>query len=182
MLELALTGFLLLQTASGSPNVLPPTGATGGATAGTEEAQPTPTPRATPRGRRAGSPTPTPQPTPTPTPRPSNDLLVVVNKSDNSISVLDGSTGKLKWTAPVETGPHEAEVLSDGKTVAVSDYGRTGAPGHMVSFIELASGKVVGRVDLGAGARPHGLSALKDGRLLVTAEGKKELVVVDPKG
>ena len=186
MLELALTGFLLLQTASGSPNVLPPTGSTGGAAGGTEEAQPTPpptpTPRATPRGRRGGSPTPTPQPTPTPTPRPSNDLLVVVNKSDNSISVLDGSTGKLKWTAPVESGPHEAEVLSDGKTVAVSDYGRTGAPGHMVSFIELASGKVVGRVDLGAGARPHGLSALKDGRLLVTAEGKKELVVVDPKG
>src|SRR4029453_5929656 len=98
MLELALTGFLLLQTASGSPNVLPPTGSTGGATGGTEEAQPTPpptpTPRATPRGRRGGSPTPTPEPTPTPTPRPSNDLLVVVNKSDNSISVLDGSTGK----------------------------------------------------------------------------------------
>ena len=180
MLELALTGFLLLQTASGSPNVVPPTGATGG----TEEAQPqpTPTPRATPRGRRGASPTPTAEPTPTPTPRPSNDLLVVVNKSDNSISVLDGSTGKLKWTAPVESGPHEAEVLSDGKTVAVSDYGRGNAPGHMVSLIELATGKVVGRVDVGSGARPHGLAALKDGRLLVTAEGKKELLVVDPKG
>ena len=177
MLELALTGFLLLQTASGSPNVVPPTGAT----EGTEEAQPTPTPRATPRGRR-GSPTPTAEPTPTPTPRPTNDLLVVVNKSDNSISVLDGSTGKLKWTAPVESGPHEAEVLADGKTVAVSDYGRGNAPGHMVSLIELATGKVVGRVDVGSGARPHGLAALKDGRLLVTAEGKKELLVVDPKG
>ena len=107
---------------------------------------------------------------------------MVVNKSDNSISVLDGSTGKLKWTAPVESGPHEAEVLSDGKTVAVSDYGRGNAPGHMVSLIELATGKVVGRVDVGSGARPHGLAALKDGRLLVTAEGKKELLVVDPKG
>src|SRR4029453_9991735 len=128
MLELALTGFLLLQTASGSPNVVPPTGTAGG-TASTEEAPPTPTPRATPRGRRGGSPTPTPEPTPTPTPRPSNALLSVVNKSHNPIPVLDASTGKLKWTAPVETGPHEAEVLSDGKTVAVSDYGRAGAPG-----------------------------------------------------
>ncbi len=105
-----------------------------------------------------------------------------MNKSDNSLSVLDGANGKLKWTAPVETGPHEAEVLADGKTVAVGDYGRTNAPGHMVSIIELATGKIVGRIDLGAGARPHGLAALKDGRLLVTAEGKKELVIVDPKG
>ncbi len=52
----------------------------------------------------------------------------------------------------------------------------------MVSIIDLATGKVLQRIDLGEGARPHGLAALKDGRLLVTAEGKKELVVVDPKG
>jgi YVTN family beta-propeller protein len=175
MLEFALTGLLLLQTASASPNVVPSEDTQSG-----ETARPTATPRATPRGRR-GSPTPTPEPTPTPTPRPTNDLLVVVNKSDNSLSVLDGATGKLKWTAPVETGPHEAEVLADGKTVAVGDYGRTNAPGHMVSIIELATGKIVGRIDLGAGARAHGLAALKDGRLLVTAEGKKELVIVDPK-
>jgi YVTN family beta-propeller protein len=176
MLELALTGFLLLQTASASPNVVPPSGTTE-----TDEPRPTATPRATPRGRRTGTTTPTPEPTPTPTPRASNDLLAVVNKSDNSISVLDAATGKLKWTAPVESGPHEAEVLADGKTVAVSDYGRANAPGQMISLVELATGKGVGRVDLGAGARPHGLAALKDGRLLVTAEGKNELVVVDPK-
>jgi YVTN family beta-propeller protein len=178
MLEFALTGLLLLQTASASPNVIPPAGSDADA----ESAPLTATPRPTPRGRRGGSPTPTPEPTPTPTPRPTNDLLVVVNKSDNSLSVLDGSNGKLKWTAPVETGPHEAEVLADGKTVAVGDYGRGGAPGRMVSIIDLATGKIVGRIDLGAGARPHGLAALKDGRLLVTAEGKNELVVIDPKG
>lgn len=175
MLELALTGLLLFQTASGSPNVVPPSGSTE-----TEDARPTATPRATPRGRR-GTATPTPEPTPTPTPRPSNDLLAVVNKSDNSISVLDASTGKLKWTAPAESGPHEAEVLADGKIVAVSDYGRANAPGQMISLVELSTGKSVGRVDLGPGARPHGLAALKDGRLLVTSEGKKELVIVDPK-
>ena len=181
MLEFALTGLLLLQTASGSPNVNSTTGGLPPSSS-SEEPRPTPTPRPTSRsGRRTPSPTPTPEPSPTPTPRASNDLLAVVNKSDNSLSVLDAANGKLRWTAPVESGPHEAEVLADGKTVAVSDYGRAGAPGHMVSLIELATGKVVGRVDLGAGARPHGLAVLKDGRLLVTAEGKKELVVVDPK-
>jgi YVTN family beta-propeller protein len=179
MLEFALTGLLAFQTASASPNVVP--GSTTSPTSSeSADAPPTPTPRATPRGRK-GTPSATPTPTPTPTPRPGNDLLVVVNKSDNSLSVLEAWTGKLKWTAPVETGPHEAEVLADGKTVAVADYGRAGSPGRMVSIIDLATGKVLSRIDLGEGARPHGLAALKDGRLLVTAEGKKELVVVDPK-
>lgn len=173
LLELAVAGLLTLQTASASPNVVP-----GGTS--TQNVRPTATPRSTPRGRGT-SPSPTAAPTPTPTPRPSNDSIVVVNKSENSISVLDASTGRLKWQAPVESGPHEAEVLADGKTVAVSDYGRAGSPGRIVALIDLATGKVNSRVDLGEGARPHGLVGLKDGRLLVTAEGKRELVVVDPK-
>jgi len=176
MLQFALSGLLLLQTASGSPNVVPGASSSQGAAS----PRPTSTPRATPRGRRP-SPSPTAPPTPTPTPRPSNDALIVVNKSDNSISVLDAWTGKLKWTAPIESGPHEAEVLADGKTVAVSDYGRAAAPGRIVSLIDIATGKVNSRIDLGEGARPHGLRALKDGRLIVTAEGKKEIVVVDPR-
>src|SRR5512144_1611907 len=120
MLEFALSGLLLLQTASGSPNVAP-----GAASPGSVSTpRPTATPRPGSRGRTP-SPSPTGPPTPTPTPRPSPDALVV-NKSDHSISVFDAATGKLKWTAPVESGPHEAEVLADGKTVAVSDYGRAG--------------------------------------------------------
>jgi YVTN family beta-propeller protein len=176
MLEFALTSLLAFQTASASPDVVP-------GAPGSESVRPTATPRATPRGRRGPSPSPSPEPTPTPTPtpKPSSDMLVVVNKSDNSVSVLDAATGKLKWTAPVETGPHEAEVLADGNRVAVGDYGRPRAPGRIVSIIDLATGKVIARVDLGEGSRPHGLAALRDGRLLVTAEGRKELVVVDPK-
>jgi YVTN family beta-propeller protein len=177
MLYLVLTTLLAMPQASGSPEV------TSGATAPGETTaadQPTPSPRATPR---PGTPTQTPPPRPTPTPNPkgSSDRLVVVNKSDNSVSILDGSNGKLKWTAPVEKGPHEAEVLTDGRTVAVSDYGRANEPGRLVSLVDLETGKVVSRIDLGEGARPHGLEALRDGRLLITAEGKKELVVVDPR-
>ncbi len=177
MLYLVLTTLLTMPQASGSPEV------TSGATTSGETTaadQPAPSPRATPRpGTR--TPTPPPRPTPTPNPKGSSDRLVVVNKSDNSVSILDGSNGKLKWTAPVETGPHEAEVLTDGRTVAISDYGRANEPGRLVSLVDLETGKVVSRIDLGEGARPHGLEALRDGRLLVTAEGKKELVVVDPR-
>ena len=171
MLHLAITTLLAMQTASGSPHIVPGTTppSEGDARQESPAATPTPTSRSRPTPRRA-----------TPTPKKSNDVLLVVNKSDSGISILDASTGKLRFTAAGEKGPHEVEVLADGKMAAVSDYGKSGDPGRLVLLIDLATGKVVSRVDIGAGSRPHGLKALRDGRLLVTAEGTRELVVVDP--
>lgn len=109
------------------------------------------------------------------------DLLVVVNKSDDTVSILDATSGALRATVKTGRGPHEVEMLADGKTAAVSDYGKTAEPGHTITLIDLDRGAAVGTVELGDGTRPHGLEALADGRLLVTAEGTKELLVVDPK-
>lgn len=181
MLHLALTTLLALQSASGSPNVAP---------AGTEPQAETATTvpsdapsnalSATPRASSRATPTPGPRTSPTPAPKASADTLLVVNKSDSTVSILDAATGKLRATVPVEAGSHEVEVLSDGKTAAVASYGSKSEPGRMVALVDLASAKVVSRIDIGAGSRPHGLKALPDGRLLVTAEGTRELVVVDP--
>ena len=111
----------------------------------------------------------------------SPDLLVVVNKSDDTISILDAKSGAIRATVKTGRGPHEVEVLADGKTAAVSDYGKAAEPGHTVTLVDLDRGAVVGTVELGQGTRPHGLEALPDGSLLVTAEGTKELLVVDPR-
>lgn len=107
------------------------------------------------------------------------DLLVVVNKSDDTVSILDAKSGALRATVKTGRGPHEVEVLADGKTAAVSDYGKAGEPGHTVTLVDLDRGLALGTVELGERTRPHGLAALADGRLLVTAEGTKELLVVD---
>lgn len=173
MLAPALITLLALQDASASPGIVEePAGAATPAarrvSPGASEAEPGTTP--------ATRPTPTPLPSP-----PAAGDLAVVAKSDNALAVLDAATGRLRRTVEIGIGPHEVEAMPDGKTVAVSDYGRRGTPGREVVFVDLAAGKVTGRVDLGEGARPHGLKALADGRLLVTAEGKAELVVVDPK-
>jgi YVTN family beta-propeller protein len=103
-----------------------------------------------------------------------------VNKTDNSVSILDLATGKLRATVAVEAGPHEIEMFADGRMAAVASYGSRNEPGRIVSLIDPASGKVVSRIDIGEGSRPHAIKALPDGRLLVTAEGRRELVVVDP--
>ncbi|HWZ84659.1 MAG TPA: cytochrome D1 domain-containing protein [Thermoanaerobaculia bacterium] len=186
MLHAALTTFLLLQTASGSPNVAPPaasSGAVNPAAPGAPPSQagepgspdaPAPTPG------RAATPTPAARRSPTPSAKASGDNLLVVNKTDNTVSILDAATGKLRASVPVEAGPHEVEVLRDGQVAAVSSYGTRAAPGRTVTLIDLSTAKAVSQIDIGEGSRPHGMKALPDGRLLVTAEGKRELVVVDP--
>lgn len=112
---------------------------------------------------------------------PAPDLLVVVNKSDDTVSILDAKSGALRATVKTGRGPHEVEVLADGRTAAVSDYGNRAEPGHTLTLVDLDRAEAVGTVELGEGTRPHGLESLADGRLLVTAEGTKELLVVDPK-
>lgn len=109
------------------------------------------------------------------------DLLIVLNKSDNTASILDAKTGVARATVTVGKAPHEVEVLADGKTAAVSNYGTREAAGRTLSLIDIGKAESVATIELPEGARPHGLSALSDGRLLVTAEGLKELLVVDPK-
>ena len=182
MLHFALTTLLAMQSASASPNTVPSGSAGEAPVSAPGDAPSTPEPRAATAPPARSTPTPGPRTSPTPGPRAPVDFLAVVNKSDNTVSILDGSTGKLRSSVPVEPGPHEVEILADGKTAAVSSYGSKAQPGRFVSLIDLATAKIDSRVDTGEGSRPHGMKALADGRLLVTAEGTRELLIVDPKG
>lgn len=195
----ALTALLALQSASGSPNVAPTSPTSSGGTNVTNapsmnpglvpsSEQPPAAEEASPPNAPTPAPTRTPAPTPAgrrgapiPPPKASAAQLLVVNKTDDSVSILDAASGKVRATVAVDPGPHEVEMLGDGRTAAVSSYGRKDQPGRYVSLIDVASGKVVSKIDIGEGSKPHGLKALRDGRLLVTAEGRKELVVVDPR-
>lgn len=111
----------------------------------------------------------------------ASDRLIVLNKSDDTASIVEASSGKVLATLPVGHGPHEVSVLSDGATPAVSDYGDRDHPGRTLTLLAVDTAAPIGKIDLPEGARPHGSWALPDGRLLVTAEGLKALLVVDPK-
>ncbi|HEY7112237.1 MAG TPA: beta-propeller fold lactonase family protein [Thermoanaerobaculia bacterium] len=109
------------------------------------------------------------------------DRLVILNKSDDTATIVEADGGKAIATIPVGHGPHEVAVLSDGRIAAVSDYGDREKPGRTITLLDVEKAVKIGTVELPSGARPHGLAPLSDGRLLVTAEGLKELLVVDPK-
>jgi len=109
-----------------------------------------------------------------------SDLLLVLNKAEASVSVLDPDTNETHATIPVGEGPHEAHVSPDGRIAVVGNYGER-TPGDSLSVIDMRTLKVVRTIDLGAPSRPHGIWFLPGGELVaVTAEAQKKLLLVDP--
>lgn len=106
--------------------------------------------------------------------------LVVLNKSDNTASLIDCASKTLLATIQTGTGPHEVAVSPDGKTAVVSNYGNRQGPGSSLTVIDVASRKKSKDIDLGEYKAPHGVAFFSDGkRLAVTTERNKTLLVAD---
>jgi YVTN family beta-propeller protein len=104
--------------------------------------------------------------------------LLVLNKEDATLSIIDPGTLKTVAQIPVGEGPHEIAVSDDGKFAFVANYGAR-APGSTISVIDLVAQKELRRVDLGALRRPHGI-AFADGKVWFTAEDNKLIARYDP--
>ncbi len=106
------------------------------------------------------------------TPRPA---LLVLNKIDATMAIVDPSSGRVVGKVATGDGPHE--VATDGTFAYVGNYGAQ-TPGSTISVIDLAALKEVKRVDLGPMRRPHGL-ALVGGKLFFTAETNRLVASYD---
>ena len=109
----------------------------------------------------------------------SNGYLLVLNKTDNTLGILDGQTYKNVAQIPVGEGPHEVIASADGKFAYVGNYGTAQALGNSLSVIDLTAKKEVRRVDLGALKRPHGLVEIY-GKILFTCEVNRAIARYDP--
>lgn len=119
---------------------------------------------------------------------PGRGLLLVCNKGDESLGIVDVDTGKQVATVPEggKTG-HEVTASPDGRTAYVPIYGDSGVgkPGtdgdHMV-VIDIASRKVTGTVNFGHGVRPHlPVFGPRNGMLYVTTELDQAITIIDPR-
>ena len=109
------------------------------------------------------------------TPSPA---LLVLNKEDNALAIVDPVAGKVVGRVPTGEAPHEVTVSADGTLAFVANYGAQ-TPGSTISVIDLASQKELRRVDLGPLRRPHGIM-FADGRAYFTAEVNKLIARYDP--
>jgi YVTN family beta-propeller protein len=114
---------------------------------------------------------------PAQTPSPSPALLVL-NKAENSLAIVDPATQKVVARIPTGEGPHEIAASADGKVAVVTNYGAKD-PGHSLSVVDLAAQKEIHRVDLGPLGRPHGI-LFADGEFYFTAELNKLIARYDP--
>ena len=103
--------------------------------------------------------------------------LLVLNKDDATLSLIDPATGASLATVPTGPNPHEVEVAPDGRTAVVANYG-TQPGGNSLSIIDIASRRERARVDLGELRRPHGVAASGQ-RVYFTAEDSRHVGRVD---
>ena len=110
-----------------------------------------------------------------PTPSPA---LLVLDKEDAMLSIIDPGTLKTVAQIPTGEGPHEIAASDDGKLAFVANYGgRT--PGNTISVMDLVAQKELHRVDLGALRRPHGIT-FAEGKVWFTAEQNRLIARYDP--
>jgi YVTN family beta-propeller protein len=103
--------------------------------------------------------------------------LLVLNKSESTLAIVDPPSGRVLGTVPTGDGPHEVAVSADGRYAFVTNYGNRG-PGNTLSVIDIAGRKEFRRVDLGTLRQPHGLVVV-DGKAVFTAEGSRAIARYD---
>ena len=117
----------------------------------------------------------------------SEAFLLVANKADHSLGIIDPSAGRQLATVPEGgiTG-HEVAASPDGRTAYVPIYGNSGVgkpgtDGSNMVVIDIATRKVTGNLDFGHGVRPHcAIFGPKNGLLYVTTELDKTVTIIDP--
>jgi len=117
----------------------------------------------------------------------SAGLLLVANKGDQTLGLIDSDAGR--QIATVSEGGvtgHEVAASPDGKRAFVPIYGNSGVgmpgtDGSTLAVIDLGERKVIHTIDFGHGVRPHcAVFGPKDGLLYVTTELDKSVTIIDP--
>jgi DNA-binding beta-propeller fold protein YncE len=101
-------------------------------------------------------------------------MLVVVNKSDNSISFIELETQKIINTLPTGKGPHELIVSEDGKWAVSTNF----VGGDSLTVFDLVQQKVTRTINLDKYPSPHGIKFLKDQTRVAFTSGKSQHLVI----
>ncbi len=107
--------------------------------------------------------------------------LVVVNKGDNDVSLIDVDSGATRARLPAGEGPHEVAMSPDGRWALVTTYGRA-QPGTEVRLIDVVRAQVADTYSVAPHAWPHGIVWDGDKAWLTTENDGTagSLVALDP--
>jgi YVTN family beta-propeller protein len=110
------------------------------------------------------------------TPSPA---LLILEKSDNSLAIVDPANLQIVARIPAGPDPHEIVASPDGKLAYISNYGGSDSALNTISVIDLSARKALPPINLGALHSAHGL-AFAGGKLYFTVETNKAVGRYDP--
>jgi YVTN family beta-propeller protein len=104
--------------------------------------------------------------------------LLVLNKEEATLAIVDPANGRIAGRVNVGEGPHEVAASADGRLAFVTNYGARN-PGSTISVIDLVTPRELRRFDVSPLSRPHGVT-VAEGKAWFTAEGNKLIFRYDP--
>jgi YVTN family beta-propeller protein len=112
--------------------------------------------------------------------------LIVIDKIGRHVRFLDPSNFQEISSLDVGVAPHDVAISPDHKTAYIpvygdGVYGRNPHPGHTIAIIDLASRQVAGTIDVSPYEAPHGIQIDDAGKIYVTCDLSRKLLVIDPK-
>ena len=118
----------------------------------------------------------------------NRERIVATVKENVSLSTFDASTGNRTGMVPVGTKdvakPHEIALTRDGRRAFVSLYGDKdygpNTPDNRVAVVDLDAMALVGHIDLGLYKGPHAMMTDGDGKIWVTVDPNRCVLVIDP--
>jgi len=113
--------------------------------------------------------------------------LIVIDKIGRHVRFFDPATFQEIPNTALDVGvaPHDLAISPDHKFAYVpvygdGVYGRNPHPGHTVAIIDLASRQVAGTIDVSPYQAPHGIQIDAAGKIYVTCDLSRKLLVIDP--
>ena len=112
--------------------------------------------------------------------------LVLIDKRGAHVRFVDPSTYKELSNLEIGNAPHDLAISPDHKTVYIpiygdGVYGKNPHPGHTIAVIDLATRQVTATIDVSPYIAPHGIQVDKHGKLYVSCDLSRKLLVIDPK-
>lgn len=103
-----------------------------------------------------------------------NEFLVVLNKDEDTISIVDLASNALIKTIPTAHNPHEVIVSADGKKTYISC-----SLGNVVHVLDNSTFEITKDITHQLFDFPHGLDFAANGNLYVASTYSNEIFVID---
>jgi YVTN family beta-propeller protein len=118
--------------------------------------------------RRVGAQTPSP-------------ALLILEKSDNTLAIVDPASLKIVGRVAAGPDPHEVVASADGKVAYITNYGGGRSALHTISVVDVVAQKALPPIDPGVLHGAHGID-FADGKVYFTAEVNKAIGRLDVSG